>query len=275
MAWLRKLVSPNGPAASDLFYPVALITPGRRYQPVPCPVAGLEALCRSTPHCAGFNTNGWLKSCVSASCGQHAEHNPSVDTYVGSAIPPGPWPPPPPPLPPSPPPQPKPYTPPPPPPPPPPSPPPFPPPSPPAPLHLVDDFHFPAEEAAELAAAAKLTVVGMRVSGNNSGIVQVRVGNADPPVSLTRIGQRTDSTAAAWTLRALLASFEGQRAGASMAVLERDWERWGVVLYLWNSTADPPPRQTCRDLVADPTNTTGCFLVRKGVGETSKVRRTR
>eukprot|EP00729_Bicosta_minor_P029914 gene29914-655_t len=119
-----------------------------------CPASALAAACSKIPHCSGFNSNGWLKSCVTAACGQHIEDNPSVNTYFGSSTAPGPWPPTPPQPSPSPsPPPPSPYTPP----PPPPSKPPAPPSrplSPPSPVPNVDDFHFPHEEAAEMAAAA-------------------------------------------------------------------------------------------------------------------------
>ena len=66
------------------------------HNPVPggrglkCAIPALEEACRSTPGCAGFDTDGWLKADVS-----HAKwHDAGVDTYVGSSKPPGVFPPP-------------------------------------------------------------------------------------------------------------------------------------------------------------------------------------
>lgn len=70
----------------------------------PCDIAALEAACTANPLCTGFNSDGWLKSCVAASCGAAARVAAGVDTYISSRpAPPGPSPfPPSPPLPPDP-----------------------------------------------------------------------------------------------------------------------------------------------------------------------------
>ena len=60
----------------------------------PCDIAALEALCSRTPHCAGFNSDGWLKPCVAEACGARVKPFPGVDTYVASSVMPGPFPPP-------------------------------------------------------------------------------------------------------------------------------------------------------------------------------------
>lgn len=56
----------------------------------PCNVTSLEMGCRNVPGCAGFNTDGWLKGCVNASCGSSRHSFNGVDTYVGSAVTPYP-----------------------------------------------------------------------------------------------------------------------------------------------------------------------------------------
>jgi len=164
----------------------------------PCPIAALDALCRSTPHCTGFNSHGWLKSCVAKGCCQTREPSPGCDLYVGSNTTPGGWPPPPPhPKPPvgpalppwnphawphSPPPA-----------------PPAPPTTPPAPVPLVDDWHFPAEEAGEEAAAEQPRIVAVDAASNSSGTVRLSVGGA--PVESRSVG---DATRSGWQLRSMI-----------------------------------------------------------------------
>ena len=61
----------------------------------PCDIAALEAACTANPLCTGFNSDGWLKSCVAASCGAANAVVAGIDTYVSSrpAPPPSPFPP--------------------------------------------------------------------------------------------------------------------------------------------------------------------------------------
>eukprot|EP00730_Choanoeca_flexa_P019370 TRINITY_DN9455_c0_g2_i1.p1 TRINITY_DN9455_c0_g2~~TRINITY_DN9455_c0_g2_i1.p1 ORF type:complete len:947 (+),score=173.20 TRINITY_DN9455_c0_g2_i1:720-3560(+) len=66
---------------------------GIYYNKPPCNATMLQAACLSTPECVGFNTDGWLKSCVNATCGAQASHNDEVDTwFLTSAKPPVPTP---------------------------------------------------------------------------------------------------------------------------------------------------------------------------------------
>ena len=65
----------------------------------PCDVAALEQACTADPKCAGFNSNGWLKPCVTSSCGATVQKAGACDLYVGSRPAPPPPPPPPPPTP--------------------------------------------------------------------------------------------------------------------------------------------------------------------------------
>ena len=162
-----------------------------------CKVAHLKTVCAATPHCAGFNSNGWLKSCMASSCGQHHEKTRAVDSYVGSSVAPGLWPRP------SPPPPPKPHPVPPPPPPPPPLPP-LPPVSPPSPTVPVSDFHFPSEEAAEAGVAAgageALTLLALSAKSNSSGSVRFSANKSGKECALTKFGGRCGG----WQLRSFL-----------------------------------------------------------------------
>ena len=234
----------------------------------PCPIAALEELCRSTPHCAGFNSHGWLKSCVAKGCGQTNEPSPGCDLYVGSATTSGGWP--------APPPNPKPHM------PPlgpapapwkphawphsPPPTPPAPPTTPPAPVPPVEDWHFPEEERAELAAAGQLRIVSVDAASNSSGTIHLSVGSA--PVESLGVG---DTACSGWQLRSFIV---GAGLGPPIAVLEHDWSRWGSLLFVQPSaTAEEGLQQLGEcELVAAPTS---CFVARKGVGRTSALRRPR
>ena len=61
---------------------------------VACDIAALEQACTANPRCVGFNSDGWLKPCVNASCGATRASTPGVDTYVSSRHAPLPPPPP-------------------------------------------------------------------------------------------------------------------------------------------------------------------------------------
>ena len=151
----------------------------------------------------------------------------------------------------------------------------MPPVSPPAPVPHVDDWHFPSEEAAELAAAPQLKLYQLEAKGNESGTVLLAEGDA--PARRLAIGE---STASGWQLRSFIV---GSAAAAPLpiAVLERDWQRWGALLFVQEQaagavgTGQPSPlnRQLGRcSLVATPSR---CFVARKGVGLASALRRPR
>eukprot|EP01043_Picozoa_sp_COSAG02_P008141 COSAG02_NODE_254_length_26937_cov_16.503950_20_plen_181_part_00 len=63
---------------------------------MPCDVVALKKECTANPKCGGFNTDGWLKGCVSTGCGADHKSVPGVDLYVSSRHinPPPPLPPP-------------------------------------------------------------------------------------------------------------------------------------------------------------------------------------
>eukprot|EP01052_Picozoa_sp_SAG31_P035243 SAG31_NODE_4225_length_3445_cov_1.903467_3_plen_763_part_01 len=239
-----------------------------------CPVSMLESLCSSTPHCAGFNSNGWLKSCVSTSCGQTRKPSAGCDLYVGSAVVPGPWP--------SPSPSPSPYQPPGPPAPgpwyphpPPPSPPPprpLPPVSPPVPVPPLDDWHFPSEEATELRSAPQLRILQVHASSNESGTILFAEGTSKAGSPVLRRLSVGDSTASGWQLRSfIIGSNAVPGEPAPVLVLERDWPRWGVILFVQPGAHDPRGAALGRcSLVASPSS---CFMIRKGVGHTSALSR--
>ena len=52
----------------------------------PCDIVALEQACTADPKCAGFNSNGWLKPCVTSSCGAEQMEADGCDLYVGSRL---------------------------------------------------------------------------------------------------------------------------------------------------------------------------------------------
>ena len=208
----------------------------------PCDLAALRIVCSRTPHCAGFNSDGWLKPCVAEACGARVQRYPGVDTFVASSMVPGPFPP-----------VPSPPT-------PPPTPPPPEPPVPAVPQH--EDWHYPAEEPAELAAewARGLEVISLSVRSNRSGTLAVRLA-AEGPGGASASASVPGDVVFGWTLRGFLAS----GAGAPSAVLERDWDRWGHVLFL-----------SATGRLVDPAGSVvGGSGFRKGVGSVAATRRPR
>jgi hypothetical protein len=130
----------------------------------------------------------------------------------------------------------------------------------------VDDWHFPAEERAELAAAGQLWIVSVDAASNSSGKIHLSVGSA--PVESLGVG---DTARSGWQLRSFIV---GAGLGPPIAVLEHDWSRWGSLLFVQPSiTAEEGLQQLGEcELVAAPTL---CFVARKGVGRTSALRRPR
>eukprot|EP01043_Picozoa_sp_COSAG02_P006217 COSAG02_NODE_175_length_31226_cov_95.275934_14_plen_452_part_00 len=109
----------------------------------PCNITALEQACSADPRCGGFNSDGWLKPCVSGSCGAKHVHMSGVDTYVSSRSPPPPAPPHP------------------------------------DPLPSIEDWHYPKEEAKELEQLLKinLRVSALHVTSNTTGKLTVRAAN--------------------------------------------------------------------------------------------------
>lgn len=169
----------------------------------PCNITELARQCAATPHCAGFNSNGWLKPCVSPACGSNRIHLEGTDTYVGSSTPPGPLPPPAPA----------------------PTPPPPPPPgplSPDAPVPTVDDFHYPGEEHQEMATVSVPVLAEVTAASNNTASATLMIGG--DTVTFPNIGHVSPQ---GWV-------FVGVVAGApatATAVFELDFERWGLLAF--------------------------------------------
>ena len=55
---------------------------GLYYQLPPCNISHLESVCDSTMGCSGFNSDGWLKGCLSAACGAPPYGVANVDLYI-------------------------------------------------------------------------------------------------------------------------------------------------------------------------------------------------
>ena len=213
----------------------------------PCDITALETLCSQTPHCAGFNSDGWLKPCVATSCGAQVQPHAQVDTFVASSVVPGPFPPSPPVPPPA---------------------PPVPePPIPPVPQH--EDWHYPEEEASELAAewARELHVVSLTVHSNGSGTFAARLASsgANGPTASASV---PGDTVFGWTLRGFISGLGD--GTPPMGVLERTWDRWGFIVML-----------SATGRLVSPANSSGGGSVaggsgfRKGVGSVATTRRPR
>lgn len=138
-------------------------------------------------------------------------------------------------------------------------------------IPTVDDWHYPAEEPREAATelALALQVVSVSATSNNTGSITVSCGSSGSKATASTVGD----VVFGWVLRGFLvgeasrgqgptspSSADATTSAASMAVLERNWDRWGYIAFASASTP------LCR---AD----THCF--RKGVGTTTTVRRPR
>ena len=195
----------------------------------PCNITYLEAACIATPHCAGFNTNGWLKSFI----GTHEHYN-DVDTYVASSVQPGPWKAPtlPPTVPPV--------------------------PAPTPPFPQKEDWHYPSEENTDAEGALVygdgLPRISMLVATSNTSGTLTLVRQNGSTAALKRPGD----TAFGWTLRCFLVHFDATE-GHVRAVVERDFARWGALVYysIAANTIKPP------------------IIMRKGLGELSAMKRPR
>jgi hypothetical protein len=123
-----------------------------------------------------------------------------------------------------------------------------------------DDFHFPSEEPDELVSALTIRVGSINVSSQT--VLISHAGEQEKsPVSLT-VGE----TALSWTLRSVLAP-TGQ---SPTAVLERNWARWGALIYLQDIDTAPSNWAPCS---VAPSN--ACVFLRKGLGEVSEIKRPR
>lgn len=153
----------------------------------PCNITILAELCDACPACTAFNTNGWLKSCANASCGNALAPNSRVDTYVknGGVAPnpgPSPW----------------------------------------APVADVEDEHYPSEEVTERAAVD--VAPSLVALGDAWAVLAPPGGGASVNVSA---GEALGEWVLAGTVPSLPAPGEG-----GVAVLERSFARWGVVVFV-------------------------------------------
>ena len=227
-----------------------------------CNITFLEVACANLCGCAGFNSNGWLKSCSSEPhCTK--KHLPGTDAYVGSRpggadgcspAPPHPSPPPP--------------------------------PSPPQPppasqcasaattagaMHgPVEDWHYPPEEPQERAAmmSALPTLLSVTATANSSGTAKLTSGGVSATVS---VGQLAFGS---WQLLAFLRppdqhahptepNPQGRIDGGTRVVLERRFARWSTLLFLSTSTDG----EAGTGAAAAPP-----VLIRSGIGEVSSIR---
>ena len=126
-----------------------------------------------------------------------------------------------------------------------------------------DDFHFPAEEHAEARAAygvLNINVINaIDATNSTSGSLTLSVRDG-AEITLTTPGDSVDG----WTLRSFIV-----RKGRAMAILERDWNRWGLILYL-ELAPTTAPLGSCFCVKAHLQRSVGCFVVRKGVGIVSQ-----
>ena len=226
-----------------------------------CNITFLELVCANLCGCAGFNSNGWLKSCSSEPyCTK--KHFPGTDSYVGSRpgggegcspAPPHPSPAPPPP-----------------------HPSPAPPPPPPASqcdsaattagaMHgPVEDWHYPLEEPQERAAmmSALPALLSVTATANSSGTAKLTSGGVSATVT---VGQLAFGS---WQLLAFLRPEQHLTESpqtidsGTRVVLERRFARWSTLLFLSPSTDG----ESVTDAAAPP------VLIRSGIGEVSNIR---
>jgi hypothetical protein len=122
----------------------------------------------------------------------------------------------------------------------------------------VEDWHFPAEEPAELGAAQP-------IFANKFDLVAGTVFISSAAANSTlAVGEK----ALNWTLRAVT------NMGASQtptAVLERNWARWGALVYLQEGFQEGAQHtESCRLAPRNP-----CVFLRKGVGDVDSLKRPR
>lgn len=165
--------------------------------------------------------------------------NRGVDTYVASGMIPGKFPPAPGPTPPPP-----------------------TPPTPPTPepilpkIPVVEDWHYPHEEATEAADSAKVPLVATNVdaTGGASGSVTLATPDGSQSITLTVVG----TSFLGWSLRGFVPK---SSVSGAYAVVERNWARWGYVAFVSTGA-----RVCAKD---------GAMCFRKGVGNVSSTRRPR
>ena len=143
----------------------------------------------------------------------------------------------------------------------------------------LDDWHFPLEEADELAAAVRIRVSEFRATSNSTGTVEI--------VGLPGVGWEVATAAHTiavgeqalnWTLRSFLIPATGA-AAPTYAVLERDWGRWGALIIVQDASRQPSlvaggagwPPPLCPSCSVAPQNP--CAFIRKGVGKLAALRR--
>ena len=234
----------TGSAAGSTFWARRIGTPepcGTYDHHPPCNITYLETACRITCGCAGFNSNGWLKSCVSSSCGAEVKYPfPGTDTYVASSILPcGPTPPPPP---------------------------------SPSPcvnssstagsmLPPVEDIHYPTEEPFEHAFLLKQlpVVVSLKATNNSTCTATLKLA-LNNTQQVVQVG---DLAFGFWQVVSCIASpgqesLLAQSAIPDLIVLEARFSRWSALVYL--SQAPPPEIASAY------------FVIRSGLGLVSSLK---
>ena len=129
-------------------------------------------------------------------------------------------------------------------------------------LRPQEDWHYPAEEAAELAVlmAAGLRVAQLHADSNASGTLIVRVANGS-----TAEARLPGDVIFGWMLRGFLTGLDhaitAAAGGGDLAVLEFESDRWGLVAFLGPSG------------FLGPAGPSGGRCFRKGVGATASLLR--
>jgi hypothetical protein len=138
----------------------------------------------------------------------------------------------------------------------------------------ANDWHFPREEPGEMSSAQPIWISEL---DSHSGTVSISLaaaaapGGAPPRTHRLALGE----TAFNWTLRSVIppASSAGTSGApeTAIAVLERNWARWGALLYLQEAGAGGSSAwQPCRLAPRNP-----CLYLRKGVGRVDQIKRPR
>lgn len=85
-----------------------------------------------------------------------------------------------------------------------------------------DDFHYPKEEPAQMAASTLPTVVSTTAGFNEA---TVRLGNTGETKTVC-VGDTLADKIGVWAVRAIFAS-----GGGPTVVMEQDFDRWGMLVF--------------------------------------------